>query len=353
MSRLRLVVYILLAFVPLSIILYLVHAPPTFLFWSSIMAIVPLSRYIGEATSELEKTSGPAVGALLNASFGNSAELIIALLAINAGLISLVKASLTGSILANILLIFGTSILFGSMKHKDQTFNKENAGLQSSMLFIALIGLAIPTIFFLATHNFVETRFLSDAVAFLLIAVYVLSLLFTLVSHKRLFSAIGTNDAGVSRQPAWSRTKSILVLFVTMAAVAVVSEILVSSVEYAATTMNWSEMFLGAVIVAVIGNAAEHTSAISFALRNDLNLSMGITSTSSIQIALFVVPVLVFAGILLRKPVTLVFSIFELVAIFAACVGANLISATGRSNWFQGAQLLSMYVILAAAFYYL
>ncbi len=353
LSRFDLAVYMLLGLVPISIILSSVGAPSTFVFLSSVLAIIPLARLIGEATSELEKKSGPTIGALLNASFGNAAELIIALSAISAGLIDLVKASVTGSILGNTLLIFGMSIFFGGLKHKDQTFNKEIAGLQSSMLVIALIGLAIPTFFFETTRKSAETLLLSDVVAVLLIVIYAMSLLFTLVSHRHLFSAVRAYDMDVSPKPVWSRGRSISVLFVSMALVAIVSEILVTSFDDAVGAMQLSEMFVGAVIVAIIGNAAEHSSAINFAVENRLDLSIGIAASSSTQIALFVVPVLVFSGLVLGNPVALVFTVFELVAIFAASAIVNLISVDGRSNWFEGMQLLAVYLILAAAFYFL
>jgi Ca2+:H+ antiporter len=345
--------YILLAFAPLSLILSLVGASSTFVFLSSILAIIPFAKLIGEATGELEKTSGPATGSLLNASFGNAAELIIAISAIRAGLVDLVKASITGSILGNTLLIFGMSMFFGNLKHKDQGFNRDMAGLQASMLFIALLGLALPTIFFETTGEVLETQFLSDAVALLLITVYVLSLIFTLSSHKHLFSIVHAGDAQHSPAPAWSRRKAVLVLLLSMGVVAVISEVMVSSVGNAASRMQLSEMFVGAVIVAVIGNAAEHSSAITFALQNRLDMSIGIAANSSTQIALFVVPLLVFAGLVQGNPITLVFSVFELIAIFFAAAILNLIGADGRSNWFEGVQLISVYLLLATAFFFL
>lgn len=342
--------YALVLFVPLSIFFFIVSLDKTLVFLSAIVAIVPLAKLIGQATDELEKVSGATVGSLLNATFGNAAELIIALQAINAGLIDLVKASITGSILGNTLLIFGMSLLLGGLRHREQIYNKEIAGLQSSMLLIALIGLAIPTLFFETTSKLPETLLLSDAVAILLITVYLLSLLFTLISHKYLFTL---SHRGVERQGEWSKGKSILILLGSMVFVAIVSEILVSSFETAASSLQLSEMFVGAVVVAVIGNAAEHSSAINFAVENRLDLSIGIASNSSTQIALFVVPLLVFAGLVQGYPVTLVFTIFELIAIFAASTIVNLISLDGHSNWFEGAQLLAVYMIFAAAFYFL
>jgi Ca2+:H+ antiporter len=353
MSGADLGVYALLIFVPISVVAYFVHVDDRFVFTFSILAVIPLAKLIGESTGELEKISGPTVGALLNASFGNAAELIIALSALSAGLLDLVKASITGSILGNTLLIFGMSIFLGGAKFKEQKFNKEIAGLQSSMLFIALIGLAIPTLFFQATSKTPETETLSDAVAVLLMAVYVLSLVFTLVSHKHLFSTTHEQPAVRPSRAGWSKGKSVLVLLVSMALVAALSEILVASFESAVANVHLSEMFVGAVIVAVIGNAAEHSSAVNFAMENRLDLSIGIAANSSTQIALFVVPVLVFAGLVLGSPITLVFTIFELIALFAASAIVNMISFDGQSNWFEGVQLLTVYMILVAAFYFL
>jgi len=346
----RHVTYTLVLFAPLSIFLFIVSLDKTLVFVSAIVAIIPLAKLIGQATHELEKASGPTVGSLLNATFGNAAELIIALQAISAGLTDLVKASITGSILGNTLLIFGISLLLGGLRHREQTYNKEIAGLQSSMLLVALIGLAIPTLFFETTGKLPETLLLSDAVAVLLMTVYLLSLLFTLISHKHLFTVQHTRIQG---KVEWARGKSILILFGSMVFVAILSEILVSSFETAASSLQLSEMFVGGVIVAVIGNAAEHSSAINLAVENRLDLSIAIASNSSTQIALFVVPLLVFAGLVQGYPVTLVFTIFELIAIFTASAIVNLISVDGRSNWFEGAQLLVVYMILAAAFYFL
>lgn len=373
------IVYFLLIFVPLAVILELVHAGQIVLFVVAALGLIPLAKLIGDSTEHLAAHYGATIGSLLNVTFGNAAEIIIAVIAINAGLLDLVKASITGAILGNILLIFGLSIIAGGFKYKEQFFNRENTGVQSSMLFLAVIGLAVPTVLAATVlkpvdmNNQIKIQFLSDSLAFLLLAVYIAGIIFTVFTHKHLFFAQppvevqteiegqktlslgrkGTNGEGERNHEHWGKKKSFVLLGISMAGVVIVSEILVGSVEAITKEFGFGEIFVGAVIIGIVGNAAEHTSAIIVARKGKIDLSIGIAAGSGTQIALFVVPVLIIAGILLGKQVTLVFTIFELVSIFLAVIILNLIAHDGKSNWFEGLMLTAVYVIIAIGFYFI
>ncbi|MFL6323863.1 MAG: calcium/proton exchanger, partial [Nitrososphaeraceae archaeon] len=303
---------------------------------------------------------------------------------INAGLLDLVKASITGAILGNILLIFGLSIIAGGFKYKEQFFNRQNTGVQSSMLFLAVIGLAVPTVLAATTlkpvyvSSQIKLQILSDSLAFLLLAVYIAGIIFTVFTHKHLFFAqppveVQTEMEGQKRlslgrketekegeveeeewnHKRWGKKKSFVLLGISMAGVIIVSEILVGSVEATTKEFGFGELFVGVVIIGIVGNAAEHTSAIILARKGKIDLSIGIAAGSGTQIALFVVPILVIAGIIIGKPVTLVFTIFELVSIFLAAIILNLIAHDGKSNWFEGLMLTTVYVIIAIGFYFI
>ncbi|HET7391207.1 MAG TPA: calcium/proton exchanger [Nitrososphaeraceae archaeon] len=373
------IVYFLLIFVPLAVILELVHTGQIVLFVVAALGLIPLAKLIGDSTEHLAAHYGATIGSLLNVTFGNAAEIIIAVIAINAGLPDLVKASITGAILGNILLIFGLSIIAGGFKYKEQFFNRENTGVQSSMLFLAVIGLAVPTVLAATVlkpvdmNNQIKIQFLSDSLAFLLLAVYIAGIIFTVFTHKHLFFAQpsvevqteiegqktlslgrkGTNGEGERNHEHWGKKKSFVLLGISMAGVVIVSEILVGSVEAITKEFGFGEIFVGAVIIGIVGNAAEHTSAIIVARKGKIDLSIGIAAGSGTQIALFVVPVLIIAGILLGKQVTLVFTIFELVSIFLAAIILNLIAHDGKSNWFEGLMLTAVYVIIAIGFYFI
>jgi len=308
---------------------------------------------------------------LLNVTFGNAAEIIIAIVAINAGLLELVKASITGAILGNILLIFGLSIMTSGFKFKEQFFNKENVGMQASMLFLAVIGLTIPTILastVLNTEdelNQIKIQFLSDALAFLLLAVYVTGLIFTFFTHKHLFTSRlvnqddnriaikGKNLQQLEIHKEWSKKKSFLLLGLSMAGVIVISEILVGSIEVVTAEFGFGELFVGAIIIGIVGNAAEHSSAIFLARKGKMDLSIGIAAGSGTQIALFVVPILVISGILLNRPFNLVFTVFEIASILLAAIVLNLIAHDGKSNWFEGVMLIAVYLIIAIGFFFI
>jgi Ca2+:H+ antiporter len=327
------------------------------LFVVSAIALIPLAKLIGDSTEHLSTHYGPTAGSLLNVTFGNAAEIIIAVTAISAGLLDLVKASITGAIIGNILLILGLSVIAGGFRYKEQSFSRENIGIQSSMLFLAIIGLAVPTI--LATtilspsENQGQVQLLSDALAFILLIVYILGIVFTFITHKHLFTPPETTeDIQESHGTHWSKKKSFLLLAASMVGVIVVSEILVTSVETTGEELGFGQLFVGAIIVGIVGNAAEHSSAILLARKGKMELSIGIAAGSGTQIALFVVPILVFAGIAMGQPFTLVFTLLELATIFLAVIILNLIVHDGRSNWFEGIMLTAVYIIIAIAFFF-
>jgi Ca2+:H+ antiporter len=350
-------IYILLIFAPIAAALEFAHADHLVLFVISAIALIPLAKLIGDSTEHLGTHYGPTAGSLLNVTFGNAAEIIIAVTAISAGLLDLVKASITGAIIGNILLILGLSIVAGGFRYKEQSFSRENIGVQSSMLFLAIIGLAVPTI--LATtilspsENQGQVQLLSDALAIILLIVYILGIVFTFITHKHLFTPLETSeDMQESHGTHWSKKKSFLLLAASMAGVIVVSEILVASVETTGKELGFGQLFVGAVIVGIVGNAAEHSSAILLSLKGKIELSIGIAAGSGTQIALFVVPILVFAGIAMGQPFTLVFTLLELATIFLAAIILNLIVHDGRSNWFEGVMLTAVYIIIAIAFFF-
>jgi Ca2+:H+ antiporter len=365
--------YFLLISVPIAIVSSFTDTDNIIAFTASGIALVPLAKLIGDSTEHLGSHYGSTIGSLLNVTFGNAAELIIAISAINSGLFTLVKASITGSILGNILLIFGLSILVGGLKHKEQYFNRENTGIQSSMLFLAIIGLAVPTI--IATTGLnpstsaqiehgEKMRFLSDSVAFILLIVYVAGILFAFITHKHLFTTRyqqqqrlqqthnDQNELSEDKESTWTKKKSFVILFLSIVGVVIVSEILVSSVEVTAEEYGFGELFIGAIIVGLVGNAAEHSSAVMLASRNKLDLSIGIAAGSGTQVALFVAPILVIIGAFLGKPFTLVFTPFELAALILAAIILNWISHDGKSNWFEGVMLTAVFIVIAIGFFF-
>jgi Ca2+:H+ antiporter len=360
--------YILLIFTPIAIALEFIHADHIVIFGIASIALIPLAKLIGDSTEHLSSHYGPTLGSLLNVTFGNAAEIIIAIVAINAGLIDLVKASITGAILGNILLIFGLSIMVGGFRYKEQFFSQENVGLQSSMLFLAVIGLTVPTILAgtlnveganASIENQLNVQILSDILAFLLLAVYISGIVFTFFTHKHFFYTQAHTEnhkkvqEGTHSTVVWSKKKSFLYLGLSMAGVIAVSEILVGSVESTAEQFGFGELFVGAIIIGIVGNAAEHSSAIVLARKGKIELSIGIAAGSGTQIALFVVPILVLAGIVMNQQFSLVFTLFELVAIFLAALILNLIARDGKSNWFEGIMLTFVYVIIAIGFYFI
>jgi len=358
------ILYLLLIFAPISLFLDQFDSNATLIFIVSILALIPLAKLIGDSTEHLASHYGSTVGSLLNVTFGNAAEIIIGIIAINSGLIDLVKASIIGAILGNIMLIFGLSMIVGGFRHKEQSFNRENAGLQSSMIFLSIIGLAIPTLLAItafqpqSVNGEIKIQLLSDSLAIILLGVYMAGIIFAFVTHKYLFTSTeysNENDNTLSSLSLkhWSKKKSFLILGLSMLGVVVVSEVLVGSVEETGERLGFGEMFVGAIIVGIVGNAAEHSSAILLARKGKIDLSIGIAAGSGTQIALFVVPTLVFAGIALGQPFTLEFTIYELVTLFLAAIILNLIAHDGKSNWFEGVMLTAVYIIIALGFYFL
>lgn len=348
----------LLVFLPIVLVLEFSHSQShVAIFVCACLAIVPLAGWLGKATEHLAERTSEGVGGLLNATFGNAAELIIALVALKEGYYDIVKASLTGSILGNILLVLGASCLAGGLKHKDLKFNAAGARMMSTMLMLAAVALVMPAAFHYLVHPIAKVeRDLSLEIAVVLIVCYALSLLFSLHTHKQLF--IGTaaevaqlEDVGHAK---WSLGKSLSVLGVSTAMIAWVSEILVGSIGQAAKAFGMTSVFVGVIVVAIIGNAAEHSTAILVARKNRMDLALGIAIGSSIQIALFVAPVLVFASYWIGPaPMDLVFSLAEVLALVIAVAVTTQVASDGESHWMEGVQLLAVYLILALLFFWL
>jgi Ca2+:H+ antiporter len=340
----------LLLALPVSWALAALHGPPLAVFLVSGLGVVPLAAIMGEATETLAHRTGPTVGGLLNATFGNAAELILAIVALRAGLIDLVKASLTGSILGNLLLILGLSLVAGGLGHPTLKFNRTAAGMSGAMLLLAVVGLVMPALFS-STHpaaTQATTVHLSEGVAMVLGGTYVLGLVFTLVTHRELFGSGGGASAhGPVASTRVGRAGAVLAGATVL--VAVQSEILVHAVEQVVTHLGWSEFFLGLMVIPLVGNAAEHASAVVAARRGHTDLALTIALGSSTQIALFVAPLLVLAGVMVGQPMHLGFTGFEVVALGLASLIVTVIALDGESHWFEGVQLLAVYAILAIA----
>jgi Ca2+:H+ antiporter len=330
---------------------------PTVLFICSAIGIIPLAGWMGRATEMLAARMGEGAGGLLNATFGNAAELIIAVIALSKGLSGVVKASIAGSIIGNILLVLGLSILCGGTKYSEQRFNRTGARTSAISLSLAAIALIIPTVFHMAAERspsgwnpMMEQR-LSLAIAVVLFITYFCVLGFSLRTHRHFFQ--GHESELKEKDESWSRGKAILVLLVATAFVALLSEFLVGTIESIRATFGVTETFVGIIVVAIIGNAAEHSTAILMALKNKMDLSVGIAIGSSLQIALFVAPLLLFVSYLFSKPMNLEFSQPEVFAIVASVYILFQISGDGETNWIEGVQLLSVYVVLGILFFYL
>ncbi len=356
--------YLLLVFGIVAILGSLLGWSPLLIFASSGLAMVPLAGLMGQATEALAVHTGPRLGGLLNATLGNAAELIITIVAIREGvvnpavreaLLELVRASLTGSILGNILLVLGLSILLGGLRHGTQKFDRSHAGLNATMLMLAVAALIIPSIFGhtieAVDHDAVE--YLSLGVAGVMIILYVLSLVYQLRSSRADTHGDHELEAAEVDAPHWSPVRAAIMLLLATVAIVWMSEILVGSVEHVVLEVGVSELFLGIIIIPLIGNVAEHLVAVQVARKNKMELSLAISIGSSLQIALFVAPLLVFVSLLMTNPLTLVFNEFELIALMTAVLIAGLVSLDGESNWLEGAMLLAVYVIIALAFFWL
>jgi Ca2+:H+ antiporter len=355
---------ILLVFGILAIAADLLGWDPLLVFIFSGLAMVPLAGLMGEATEALAVHTGPRLGGLLNATLGNAAELIITIMAIREGILNpaindqmleLVRASLTGSIMGNILLVLGLSVLVGGLRHGTQKFDRPHAGTNATMLMLAVAALIIPSIFShsieVVNHDAVE--YLSLGVAGVMIVLYVLALVYQL--RKPSDHTLDDDEYAAAKQeaPHWSVAKSLIVLLVATGAIVWMSELLVGTVEHVVLEIGLTEFFLGIIIIPLIGNVAEHLVAVTVAAKNKMELSLAISVGSSLQIALFVAPLLVFVSLLMGNPLTLVFNQFELIALMAAVLIAGLVSLDGESNWLEGAMLLAIYLIIALGFFWL
>ncbi len=343
--------YLLLLAVPASLIAASLHAAPLLVFILACVAVLPLAGIMGDATEHLAVRTGPTMGGFLNATFGNAAELIIAIVALRAGLVELVKASITGSILGNLLLILGLSLVAGGTKRETLTFNRTAASMSAGMLALAVVGLVFPSLFHSIHPRGSETTelLMAEGVAIILLATYAASLLFSLKTHRRLF---GGEPHPLDVAP-WPVGKAVLILGGATVGVAFESEILVHAVESVTSTLGWSQTFLGLIIIPLIGNAAEHATAVVVARKGQTDLALQIALGSSTQVALLVAPLLVFIGVFLGTPMNLAFSTFEVIAVALATVVVSIVVQDGESNWFEGVQLLAVYLMIAIAAFFL
>jgi Ca2+:H+ antiporter len=354
--------YLLVPFILIAIVLELAHAGAVVIFFASALGVIPTAALMGRATEELAVRSGPGIGGLLNVTFGNAPELIIALFALGAGLHEVVKASIIGSIMGNILLVLGAAMFFGGWGRDRQRFDRTAASAQASMLLLAAAALVMPAIYELIdgrglplpgaerVHYDTTVQGLSAAVACVLIFSYVAGLWFSLKTHRDLFNPVQEPDE--DHGEPWTVRKSVIALAIAGVAVGVMSEILVDSISDAASKLGLSEFFIGVIVVAIVGNAAEHWVAVLVAMKDKMDLAVNIAIGSSAQIALFVAPVLVLVSFFLGPhPMALVFNGFELGGILLAIIIANHVTNEGESTWYEGLQLLAVYFVLAIAFF--
>ncbi|MFL5732909.1 MAG: calcium/proton exchanger [Chloroflexia bacterium] len=352
-SSLLIGIYALLIFIPVAIAVRLLNLGELWLFITSAAAIIPLAKILGTATEELAVRVGSGIGGLLNATFGNAVEMIIAFFALQAGLYEVVKASITGSIIGNVLFVLGLSIFLGGLGREKQVFNRTAASVAASQLTLATGALIIPAAFAITSPaNAVDIDLreeLSIGVALVLLASYVAQLIFVLRTHKHLY---GEEESSEMHGQAWSIRHSVIVLLVTTVVVAIMSEMLVEGVGYLTEQLGLTELFVGVILVALIGNAAEHLTAVTVAIKDKMDLSVSIAMGSTLQVALFVAPVLVLVGFLIGRPLDLFFNLFELAALGMTMLIATSITQDGESNWFEGVQLLAAYAIVAVAFFF-
>jgi Ca2+:H+ antiporter len=356
MTKIRLEVALnaLLIFVPVPIIGHFCGFPEPLIFLSAGVAIIPLANLMGRATEFLAERVGVGLGGLVNSTFGNACELIIGFAALRAGLVDVVEASITGSIIGNVLLVLGGSILAGGLKYERQTFNRTAATTSATLLALAAISLTVPAVFhYTAAGASANATKLALAISCVLFVTYILGLVFSLKTHRDLYGAQadveGDKALGVN---SWSVKKSLAVLFVATVLVAILSEFLVHALEATAQAMRVSNVFIGVILVAIIGNAAEHSTAVLMAMRNKMDLAINIALGSGTQIALFVAPILVFASFWLGAPMDLCFTELEVLSIVVSVIILSFVATDGECNWLEGVQLLAVYLILGAAFYF-
>ena len=356
--------YLLVPFIPIAIALDLAHASAGLIFFASAAGVIPTAALMGRSTEELAARSGPGIGGLLNVTFGNAPEIIIAFFALREGLQEVVKASLVGSILGNILLVLGAAMLVGGLRREHQSFDRTAANVQSTMLMLACVALIMPAIFELVIGGTLpsptaeskqfpdDLEKLSFGVAVVLMATYAAGLVFSLRTHRDLFNPVHDEEDHVG-EAAWSVRRSVIMLAIAGIAVGLMSEILVGSIEEASDAVGLSPFFVGVIVVAIVGNAAEHWVAVFFAARDKMDLSVNIAIGSAAQIALFAAPLLVLVSFLVGDfPMALVFNGLELGAILLAVLIANQVTQEGESTWFEGLQLLAVYAVLGLTFFF-
>jgi Ca2+:H+ antiporter len=342
---------VLLIALPLAYLAELLHWGPLWVFAFSALSVIPLAALIGEGTEALAAYTNPRIGGLLNATLGNAAELIITIVAIRAGLLELVKASITGSILGNLLFVMGLSMVVGGVRHGIQSFDRRQASRNAILLVLAVIALIIPSIFssYIDNPQSIRVEALSLGTAAIMIVLYGMALLYSLrfegapLSHK--------SAGGIIHTPAWSVRKAVIVLALTTIGVVLASELLIQAVEPVMAGFGVSEFFIGIIFIPLIGNVAEHLVAVQVAARNQMDLSVEIAVSSSLQIGLFVAPVLVFISLIMGNPLQLIFNELELIALIAGVLITAFVSEDGESNWLEGAVLLTIYFILALGFF--
>lgn len=362
-------IYFMLIFAPAAVIADLAGVDPVIVFILSAAGLIPLAKLIGESTEELAIYTGPKLGGLLNATLGNAAELIITIFAIRAGLLDLVRASITGSIIGNLLIVLGLSLLLGGWRNGIQSFDRRTAGLNATLLVLSVIALAIPSLFdpaLVATPS-AELLF-NEGVAIILIVIYALSVVYSFTAKPASETAHATVNNGhgeatpsdaLTRAAAdvhtarWTLRFSIIVLIIATVGTAIISETLIGAVEPVVEQLGLTEFFLGIIIIPLVGNIAEHLVAVQVAIKNKMELSLAVSLGSSLQIALFVAPVLVFVSLLMGERLLLVFNDFELIVLMGSSLIAALIALDGESNWLEGAMLLAVYLIVALAFFFL
>ncbi|MEK6227893.1 MAG: calcium/proton exchanger [Actinomycetota bacterium] len=356
-------VYVLGVFIPIAVALELAHADPVLVFASAALGVIPTAAVMGEATEHLAAQTGPGIGGLLNVTFGNAPELIIAFFALREGLQEVVKASIVGSIIGNVLLVLGAAMFVGGLKRDKQTFNRTAASAQSGMLLLAITALILPAVFQLVhgggLPSVAEDRVnfgsdvekLSFGVAIVLMLSYAAGLVFSLKTHRRVFNPYEEEDE--EQKGGWSMKRSFVALAVAAVLVGVMSEVLVGSITEASDTIGLSQFFVGVFVVAIVGNAAEHWVAVLVATKDKMDLAVSIAIGSSAQIALFVAPLLVLLSFVIGPaPMALVFNGYELGGLVFAVLIANQVTADGESNWFEGVQLLALYAVLGLLFYF-
>jgi len=357
-------IYGLGIFIPVAVGLELAHASPTLIFLAAALGVIPTAALMGESTEHLAAKTGPGLGGLLNVTFGNAPELIIAFFALNEGLQEVVKASIVGSIIGNILLVLGAAMLVGGLKRDKQTFNRTAATAQSGMLLLALCALILPAVFQLVHGGGLpavseervdfgsDLEHLSLGVAIILMVSYVAGLFFSQRTHKAVFNPYDEAEHEEGHE-SWSMKRSLISLAVAAVLVGLMSEVLVGSISEASKDIGLSEFFVGVFVVAIVGNAAEHWVAVLVAAKDKMDLAVGIAIGSSAQIALFVAPILVLLSFVVGpNPLALVFNGYELAGLVFAVLIANFVTQDGESNWFEGAQLLALYAVLGLVFFY-